>query len=99
MQRPDVQLDQVIHQPVRTRIIAYLVSRGPSDQATLQTGLALTDSHLKTHLRELIENEYVSFEKGPVNGSFQRTIYRLSPLGRMRFGDYLRALSEIIHAE
>lgn len=99
MEQPEIPLDHVIHQPIRTRIIAYLVSRGPTDDATLRSGLALSDGLVTKHIRELIDSEYVSFEKGLVNGKYPRTTYRMSPLGRRRFGDYLSALLEIIHGE
>jgi predicted ArsR family transcriptional regulator len=96
---PDAELDRVIHQPVRTRIVAYLASHGPTDYVTLRNTLGLSDGHMTTHMRELIESEYVSFEKEFVDNKKPRTTYKLSPTGRKQFGAYIKALHEILKGE
>lgn len=91
-----MELDRVIHQPIRTRIMAYLASHGPTDYVTLRSDLGLTDGHMTTHMRELIGSEYVSFEKDFVDNKKPRTTYKLSPTGRKQFGAYIKTLKEII---
>jgi DNA-binding MarR family transcriptional regulator len=91
-----VELDRIIHQPVRTRIVAYLASRGPTDYVTLRDNLGLTDGHMTTHMRELVGAEYVTFEKDFVDNKKPRTTYKLSPQGKKQFAAYLKALKEIV---
>lgn len=91
-----MELDRVIHQPVRTRIMAYLASHGPTDYVTLRDSLGLTDGHMTTHMRELIGCDYVSFEKDFIDNKKPRTTYKLSAVGRKQFGAYIKALNEII---
>jgi hypothetical protein len=59
-------LDELIHQPVRLRIMAALTSLGPREQVDfgyLKEKLALTDGNLGAHLRALEEAGYVTVEK------------------------------------
>ena len=93
-----MELDRIIHQPVRTRIVAYLASHGQTDYVTLRNALALSDGHMTTHMRELVGSEYVSFEKDFVDNKKPRTTYKLSPMGRKQFSAYIKALKEIIQA-
>lgn len=90
------ELDRVIHQPIRTRIMAYLASHGPTDYVTLRNSLGLTDGHMTTHMRELVGSEYVAFDKDFVDNKKPRTTYRLSPAGKKQFGAYIKALQNII---
>lgn len=46
-------IDKVIHQPVRTQIMAYLINVKTCDYMTLKKALKLTDGHMTTHMREL----------------------------------------------
>ena len=94
-----MELDRIIHQPVRTRIVAFLASRGPTDYVTLRDALELTDGHMTTHMRELVGSEYVSFEKDFVDNKKPRTTYKLSPLGRKQFAAYLKTLKEIVEGK
>ncbi len=91
-----IGFDRVIHQPVRTRIVALLASRGHTDYVTLRNLLGLTDGHMATHMRELVSAEYVSFEKEFVDNKKTRTTYNLSALGKKQFAAYLKTLKELV---
>ena len=51
------ELDQIIHQPIRTKIIAFLLNVGSCDYTTLKKTLDLSDGHISTHMKLLVENE------------------------------------------
>ncbi|MDW7990722.1 MAG: transcriptional regulator, partial [Anaerolineae bacterium] len=60
------ELDPVIHQPTRLRIMAALVSLNEGDKADfifLRDLLGLTDGNLSVHLQRLEEAGYVRIEK------------------------------------
>ena len=89
-------LDRVLHQPIRTRIVAFLASNGPTDYVTIRTKFKLTDGHMTTHMRELLKCEYVSYEKDFVDNKTPRTTYKLTAIGKKQFTAYTKALLEII---
>ena len=88
-------LDQTIHQPVRTKIMALLLSTGKVDYTTLKSSLDLTDGHMSTHMKVLVNENYVEAEKSFVDNK-PRTTYTLTKLGKKRFAEYIQALKEII---
>lgn len=89
------ELDRVIHQPVRTKIMAYLISRGASDYTTLKKTLDLSDGHMSTHMKELVESGYVGMEKAFVDNK-PKTTYSLTRVGKKKFSEYVDALKQLI---
>ena len=91
----NVELDQVIHQPVRTKIIAFLANSGASDFTTLKKALDLTDGHMSTHMKLLVENGYVDVEKTFVDNK-PKTTYEISKEGRKKFTEYINVLRALV---
>lgn len=89
------ELDRVIHQPIRTRIMAMLVNIGECDYTTIKNTLQLSDGHMSTHMKELVSSEYVEMEKAFVENK-PKTTYRITKLGRAKFVEYVKALKNII---
>ena len=90
-----MDLDKVIHQPVRTRLVAHLAGHGSADYSTLKKTFELTDGHMSTHMKELVGSGYVEAEKSFVDNK-PKTTYRLTKLGKQRFADYVKALRAIV---
>ena len=88
-------LDKVIHQPIRTKIMAYLVSRGTTDYTTLKKALELSDGHMSTHMKELLESGYVEMEKAFVDNK-PKTTYSITKVGKKKFSDYVDTLKQLI---
>jgi predicted ArsR family transcriptional regulator len=88
-------LDQIIHQPVRTKIVAHLVSSGECDYTTLKRSLELSDGHMSTHMKLLVESEYVEMEKTFVDNK-PKTTYKISKLGKKKFTEYVNILKQLI---
>jgi len=89
------ELDQVIHQPIRTKIIALLLSTGECDYSTIKSNLELSDGHMSTHMKVLVGEEYVEMEKSFVDNK-PKTTYRMTKLGKKKFSEYVAALKNII---
>jgi DNA-binding MarR family transcriptional regulator len=89
------ELDRIIHQPIRTRIMAYLLASSFCDYTKLKNMFNLSDGHMTTHMRELIEHGYVQFKKEFVNNK-SRTTYYLTPTGRDAFLNYVMILKKVI---
>jgi len=92
------QLDPVIHQPTRLRIMAALVSLGEGDKVDfifIQDLLQLTPGNLSVHLQKLEEAGYITVEKTFVDRR-PKTWLWATPAGRQAFADHVNALEAII---
>jgi len=49
---PLPRLDPLLHQPVRTQIVAFLSGRGEATFSELKRALAITDGNLGAHLNK-----------------------------------------------
>jgi DNA-binding MarR family transcriptional regulator len=93
-------LNEVIHQPVRLRIMAALACLDPETQASfnyLKDMLELTDGNLGAHLHKLEESGYITITKTFVNKKPQ-TYIEATPEGRKAFSEHVAALEEILRA-
>jgi DNA-binding MarR family transcriptional regulator len=92
------ELDAIIHQPVRLRIMSALGALRPDDLVEftfLRDMLGLTDGNLGAHLRKLEDAGYVHLEKTFVDRK-PRTYVALTPKGRHSFQDHVEALKAIL---
>ena len=89
------ELDRVIHQPTRTRILTFLMLSGECDYVSLRDALDLNDGLMSTHMRELLSKNYVSIKKEFVDRK-PRTSYRLTREGRTRYCDYIEQLKALV---
>jgi DNA-binding MarR family transcriptional regulator len=93
------ELNSLIHQPTRLRIMAALVSLDEGDKADfvyLRKLLDLTDGNLSVHLQRLEEAEYVAVEK-TFEGRRPKTWLWVTTKGRDAFAVHVNALESIIH--
>ena len=91
-------LNEIIHQPVRMRIMAALVALDESGQMEfthLRDVLSLTDGNLGAHLRKLEDAGYVSLEKTFIARK-PRTFVAATNEGRQAFEDHVEALEQIL---
>ena len=92
------ELDELIHQPVRLRIMSALASldaREQVDFSYLKDKLALTDGNLGAHLRALEEAGYILVEKTFVERR-PKTFVAASAAGRKAFAAHVAALQAIL---
>jgi DNA-binding MarR family transcriptional regulator len=92
------ELDEIIHQPVRLRLMAALVAIKSGDSAEftlLRDLLGVTDGNLGAHLRRLEEAGYIELIKKFVDRK-PRTYVAATALGRKVFRNQVVALEEIL---
>jgi len=95
------QLDSIIHQTARLRIMSSLVALDQDEQVEftyLRDLLKLTDGNLGAHLTKLEEAGYIKSKKTFVARK-PRTFIRATGKGRDAFEGHVVALKEIIHSE
>ncbi|HEX4716160.1 MAG TPA: transcriptional regulator [Ktedonobacteraceae bacterium] len=93
-------LNEVIHQPVRLRLMAMLTALHPETQVVfsyLKDTLELTDGNLGAHLHKLEEAGYVIISKTFVRNKPQ-TYIQATEAGRQAFAEHTAALREILES-
>jgi len=88
-------LNPILHQAVRTRLVAYLAARGEATFNELKKVIEVTDGNLEAHMKKLIGTGYVEARRETGDGRPQ-TIYALSPAGREAFRSYVSALQSLL---
>jgi DNA-binding MarR family transcriptional regulator len=91
-------LNETIHQTVRLRIMAALVTLAPDEEVEftyLRDLLEVTDGNLGAHLRKLEEAGYIRVNKAFVERK-PRTYVSASADGRKVFAEHVAALESIL---
>lgn len=92
------ELNETIHQPVRLRIMAALVTLDVGDEVDftyLRDLLNVTDGNLGAHLRKLEEAGYIAVNKTFVERK-PRTYVSATAEGRKVFKEHVAALKSIL---
>jgi DNA-binding MarR family transcriptional regulator len=92
------ELDAVIHQPVRLKIMAALKALPATEQiefVRLKKIVDTTEGNLGAHIQTLEQAGYITVEKDFADNR-PRTRVKLSKQGRRAFEDYVAYLREII---
>jgi DNA-binding MarR family transcriptional regulator len=93
------ELNEIIHQPVRLRIMAALVTLEPTEEVDftyLRDLLDVTDGNLGAHLRKLEEAGYINVNKVFVERK-PRTYVSVTTSGRKVFQEHVEALEALIN--
>jgi DNA-binding MarR family transcriptional regulator len=91
-------LNEIIHQPVRLRVMAALVTIPAGDEVDftyLRDLLEVTDGNLGAHLRKLEEAGYILVNKVFVERK-PRTYVSATAAGRKVFQEHVAALESIL---
>lgn len=92
------ELNEIIHQPVRLRIMAVLVTLEPTSEVDftyLRELLDVTDGNLGAHLRKLEDAGYIAVNKAFVERK-PRTYVAATAEGRKVFQEHVSALEAIL---
>lgn len=95
------ELNETIHQPVRLRIMAALVTLASGDEVDftyLRELLDVTDGNLGAHLRKLEEAGYIAVNKTFVDRK-PHTFVSATASGRKVFKEHVMALESILKSK
>ncbi len=87
-------IDRIIHEPVRLRILSILSGIDLADFKFLLSTLGLSRGNLSSHMDKLQQAGYVEVQKG-FNGKIPHTDYRITDNGRKALSGYWAALDKI----
>ncbi len=91
-------LDAVLHQPIRTQIVAYLAGRGEATFTELKQTLEVSDGNLESHLKKLLAAKYVATRKDDRSPRTQ-TVYSLTASGGTALRQYIANLQRMLGFE
>jgi len=95
------ELNETIHQPVRLRIMAALVTLEEGNEVDfsyLRDLLKVTDGNLGAHLRKLEEAGYIAINKTFIERK-PRTFISVTHDGRKIFQEHVSALETILKSK
>ena len=86
--------DPVIHAPGRLQICGILSAVEEAEFAMVRDAIAVSDSVLSKHLKQLEEAGYITLRKQSLDGR-QRTWLALTPAGRRAFAAHVAELTRL----
>lgn len=89
-----MELDRIIHEPVRLRIMATLGGVDTADFKFLISTLGLSKGNLSSHVEKLEGAGYVQVKKG-FNGKITCTEYTLTQKGRKALQQHWMTLDKL----
>ena len=95
------ELNETIHQPVRLRIMAVLVTLEAGNEVDfkyLRDLLQVTDGNLGAHLRKLEETGYIAVNKTFIERK-PRTFVAATAEGRKVFQEHVAVLESILYSK
>ena len=95
---PEAPLDPLLHQTVRTRLVAYLAARGQTSFKELKQAIGVSDGNLESHLKKLIGADYIQVEKRTGKGRTQ-SLYELTNSGNEALKTYIASLNRLFSSE
>jgi DNA-binding MarR family transcriptional regulator len=89
--------DPLIHAPLRLAVMTILVGVREADFVFLRDTTGATDGNLSTHLLKLEEAKYILTTK-KFEDRKPKTRFRLTPVGRQAFENYIATIKKYIKA-
>lgn len=91
-----LEIDRIIHEPARLRILAQLYVVDSADFIFLMTQLGMTWGNLSSHMTKLEDAEYIEVQKEFLNKK-PRTILKLTQKGRKAFMEYRKTINQVFN--
>ena len=89
-----VDIDKLIHEPARLKLLAQLYVVQSADFIFLMRQTELTQGNVSGHLNKLEDAEYVEIKKGYV-GKRPQTMISLTKKGRKAFKKYVQSMRQV----
>ncbi len=90
-----LELNKLIHEPSRLKIIVQLYAVERTDFLYLKRQLGLTWGNLSVHLSKLEKAGYIEIKKSIVNKKTHTSVH-LTSSGRITFEEYRKSLKRVL---
>ena len=91
----ELQIDRVVHEPARLKILAYLSVVKSADFVFLLSRTGLTFGNLSSHMSKLEEAGYIEVDK-QIKDKRPHTMLSLTKEGRAAFEDYRKNMLDLL---
>ena len=91
----DLEIDRLVHEPVRLKILAYLSEVESADFVFLVSRLGLTMGNLSAHISKLQEAGYIKIEKS-FKDNRPHTMISRTALGEDAFSSYREGMLKLL---
>jgi DNA-binding transcriptional ArsR family regulator len=91
-------LDPLLHSQLRLAIVSLLMGVEEAEFTYLQNKTGATAGNLSIQITKLKEAEYIKVEK-KFRNNYPQTLCSITPLGRQKFAEYVKALKEYLNPE
>jgi len=91
----NLEIDRLVHEPVRLKILAYLSAVESSDFVFLVSRLGLTMGNLSAHISKLQDAGYIKVEKS-FKDNRPHTMISLTASGSDAFNEYRDGMLELL---
>jgi DNA-binding MarR family transcriptional regulator len=92
---PAPELDRLIHEPARLRLVTLLYVVDEADFTYLADRASMTAGNLSSHMAKLERSDYVHIDKSFV-GRRPHTVYRLTARGRAAIETNRREIAALL---
>jgi DNA-binding transcriptional ArsR family regulator len=89
-------LDPILHSQLRLAIVSLLMSVEEAEFSWLREQTSSTAGNLSIQITRLKEAEYIEVTK-KFRGNYPLTLYRITPLGKKKFADYVNSLKDYLN--
>jgi DNA-binding MarR family transcriptional regulator len=91
----DVEINRIVHEPARLKILAYLSLVENADFTFLVSRIGLTMGNLSAHISKLEDAGYIQVTKEFFNNR-PRTLLTITENGREAFSSYRRTMLNLL---
>jgi len=95
---PFKDLDSMLHSQLRLAVVSLLLGVESADFSFLQEKTGATAGNLSIQITKLKEAGYIEVTK-KFRNNYPQTICKITPLGRQKFAEYVKALKEYLNPE
>jgi DNA-binding transcriptional ArsR family regulator len=90
------ELDPILHSQLRLAVVSLLIGTEVAEFTFIREQTASTAGNLSIQITKLKEAGYIEVEK-KFRNNYPQTLCSITPLGRDRFAEYVKALKEYLH--
>ena len=91
-------LDPVLHSQLRLAVISLLVSSECAEFTYIQDQTGATSGNISIQITRLKEAGYIEVTK-KFRNNYPQTLCSITPLGKQKFTDYVKALTDYLNPE
>lgn len=92
------ELDPLLHSQLRLAVVSILISVDSAEFTFIKEKTGATAGNLSVQITKLKEGGYIEVKKN-FRDNYPQTLCKITPLGRQRFEEYVRALKEYLNPD